>query len=272
MSGPTLFVAGCRGSMAVSGPEHARFGGNTTCFHAEVEPDHHLVIDAGTGLRHLQRLVADRTTSQRFTMLLTHYHWDHIQGLPVFTPLFDKANRVDLWGPHLDGTDPEEVLCRVICQPFWPVALAEAEADIRIRSLEDAIEVGPVRVTHTALNHPDGVVGYRLEGSHTVVIATDHEAGEPEADARLLKLAHKADTLIHDAQYTPEEHRGPRAGWGHSDWEAAVRNARDAGANRLVLTSHDPDRHDDQITAIRAAARSKFPMTDSAHEGMRIPL
>jgi len=258
--------------MAVSGPENRRFGGNTTCLHAEVEPGHHLVIDAGTGLRHLQRLVSDRQEPQRYSIFLTHFHWDHIQGLPVFAPLFDGANRVDLWAPVLAGRQPEDALGSVICRPWWPVALGDADADVRIRTLEDSIEVGPVRVTHTELNHPDGVVGYRLEGSQTVVIATDHEAGDVEADERLVKLAHRADTLVHDAQYTPEERRGARVGWGHSDWEAAVRIAGDAGVGRLVLTSHDPDRSDDQITAIQAAARSRFPLTDAAHEGMKIPL
>ena len=92
MSGLSLVVAGCRGSMAVSGPQYERFGGNTTCYHAEVEPGHHLLIDAGTGLRQLQHAVAGRTEPQRFTIFLSHYHWDHIQGLPLFPPLYDPAS------------------------------------------------------------------------------------------------------------------------------------------------------------------------------------
>lgn len=272
MSGLSLVVAGCRGSMAVSGPEYQRFGGNTTCFYAEVEPGHFLVVDAGTGLREVQHLAASRPDPQRFSIFLTHYHWDHIQGLPMFTPLYDPKTRVDIWAPALEGLDPEETLCGVIRRPWWPVALVDVPAQMRIRALEDCIDVGPIQVTHAELNHPGGVVGYRLQGDHTVVIATDQECGDLEADERLIKLAHHADVLINDGQYTPEERRGPRLGWGHSDWDGAVRIARGANVGRLVLTSHDPDRTDDQVTAIRAAARMGFPFVDAAHEGMRIPL
>lgn len=258
--------------MAVSGPEYERFGGNTTCFYAEVEPNHFLVVDAGTGLRQLQHRITDRNVPLRFSLFLTHYHWDHIQGMPMFSPLYSPENRVDIWGPPLEGRDPEETLCTVMCRPWWPVALIDVPAQLRIRPLEDCVDVGPVRVTHAELNHPGGVVGYRLEGNHTVVIATDQECGDAEADERLVKLAHRADVLIYDGQYTPEERRGPRRGWGHSDWEGAVRISHAAKVGRLVLTSHDPDRTDDQVTAIRAAARMGFPVVDAAHEGMRIPL
>ncbi|WKZ83669.1 MAG: MBL fold metallo-hydrolase [Acidimicrobiia bacterium] len=272
MIGTTLHVAGCRGSAAVSGPAYRRYGGNTSCYFAEVEPNHHLVIDAGTGLRRLAKMVSGREAPQRFSLLLTHFHWDHIQGLPVFAPLFAAGNMVDVWGAECEGQQPKECLDSVICRPWWPVTLDEAAATVRVRVLEESIDVGPIRVRHAMLNHPEGVAGFRLEGRKTVVLATDHEAGEPEADERLVKLAHRADVLIHDAQYTPEERAGARRGWGHSDWQAAAEAALAAGVGRLVLTSHDPDRDDDQIDALRAAARSRFPLTDAAHEGMQIPL
>jgi hypothetical protein len=142
--------------MAVSGPEYERFGGNTTSFYAEVEPDHFLVVDAGTGLRPLQHLIADRTVPQHFSIFLTHYHWDHIQGLPMFAPLYNPATRVDIWGPPLEGCDPEETLCAVMCRPWWPVALIDVPAQLRIRPLEDCVDIGPVQVTHAELNHPAG--------------------------------------------------------------------------------------------------------------------
>jgi phosphoribosyl 1,2-cyclic phosphodiesterase len=270
MSELALRVGGCRGSMSVFGPDHARFGGNTTSFYAEVEPDHHLVIDAGTGIRRLQHEVADRGP-QEFTILLTHYHWDHIQGLPVFGPLFEAGNRVNLIGPELGGLGPQESLDSVMCSPWWPVSLDEAAAELTIEALaEGPIEIAGVKVTHAQLHHPDGVVGYRLTATRSIVIATDQEAGEPASDARLRELAAGAHILIHDGQYTPDETKGPRRGWGHSDWKAAATVARDAAVGHLILTSHDPDRTDVEIDALRGEARALFPRTDAAYEGLEL--
>lgn len=267
----SLVVAGCRGSMSVSGPEYARFGGNTTCFYAEVEPNHFLVIDAGTGLRRLQHLVAGRTAPQRFTIFLSHYHWDHLQGLPMFSPLYDATAFIDLWAPPLEGRDPEDLLFQVICRPWWPVALRDVPSDLKVRSLTGSVDVGPVRVSHAELHHPGGVVGYRLDARSSIVIATDQEIGVPEFDRRLVDLARGASVLVNDGQYTPEETSGPRAGWGHSDWDGAACIAVEAGVERLVLTSHDPERTDEQVLAILEATRRRFPATEAAHEGMTIP-
>jgi phosphoribosyl 1,2-cyclic phosphodiesterase len=266
---PSLTIAGCRGSMCVSGRQYRRFGGNTTCMYARVEPDHHLIIDAGTGLRSLE--AEDLTPPHRFTILLTHYHWDHIQGLPLFAPLQEADNHFIVYGAEVDGLAPDEVLAAAVQAPWWPVTVADATARVEFRTLDGPFDVGPVRVTHAPLNHPQGVVGYRLDWHRSIVVATDHETGDPDADRRLTELAAGADVLIHDAQYTPEEHNGAKLGWGHSTWDAAATAAVDAGVGRLVLTSHDPDRGDDDIDGIRLAARSRFSRTDAAYEGMTIP-
>lgn len=272
MTGLTLRVWGCRGSMAVSGESYRRYGGNTTCFEVEVEPRHHLVIDCGTGLRGLQRTVA-KDLDRRYTIFLTHYHWDHIQGLPVFRPLFESRAQATFHGPRSDGRGIREVLDEVFRPPWWPISIEQGSASLEFRDLGEPVEVGPVTVSHRMLSHPQGVAAYRLDGpSRSIVIATDHEAGEPEADSRLTELAAGAGVLIHDAQYTPEEHGTIRKGWGHSTWETAVRAALDSGVKQLVLTSHDPDRSDDGVDSIRAEARARFPLTDAAYEGMTIGL
>jgi phosphoribosyl 1,2-cyclic phosphodiesterase len=258
--------------MAVSGDGHRRYGGNTTCFEAEIEPRHHLVIDCGTGLRGLQRDVA-ADPARHYTVLFTHYHWDHIQGLAMFAPLREAGARVRFYGPRFDGRGTREILQAVLRPPWWPVTFDEFAAEITFHDLEDRIQIGPVEVHHAPLAHPQGVVGYRVDGpNRSVVVATDHEAGDPAVDARLISLAAGADVLIHDAQYTPTEYDTLRKGWGHSTWEAAVRVAADAGVRHLVLTSHDPDRTDLEIDSIRGEARSRFPFVDAAYEGMHLPL
>ena len=266
-----LTVAGCRGSMCVSGEQYRRYGGNTTCFFAEVEPRHHLVVDAGTGIRSLQHDLTGEAP-RRFSLFFTHYHWDHLQGLPAFLPLYDPAITIDIHAAAIDGRPPREIIRGVLQPPWWPVSIDEARATLRYHVLDGPVSVGDITVTHAALSHPQGVVGYRLEGRRDVVVATDHESGDTAADGRLRDLARGAAVLIHDAQYTPEERRRSRRGWGHSDWEGATAAARSADVGRLVLTSHDPDRSDDQVDTIRGLARSRFPKTDAAFEGMTIPL
>jgi phosphoribosyl 1,2-cyclic phosphodiesterase len=258
--------------MAVSGEAYRRYGGNTTCFTAEVESGHHLIVDCGTGLRTLQREVLG-DLDRRFTIFLTHYHWDHIQGLPVFAPLFHSGATVEFHGPHSDVRGIRQVLGDVFRPPWWPIALDEVGADVTFHGLGRPVRVGPVTVSHEMLNHPQGVAAYRLDGpGRSVAIATDHEAGDPTVDARLAGLAERADVLVHDAQYTPEEHSTIRKGWGHSTWATAVQAAHDAGVKQLILTSHDPDRTDAGIDSIRGEARARFPLVDAAYEGMSIPL
>jgi ribonuclease BN (tRNA processing enzyme) len=127
-------------------------------------------------------------------------------------------------------------------------------------------------ITPVEARHPQGCRGYRLDGQKSVMIATDHEAGDDDVDARIAEAGRDADVLIHDGQYTTEEYRRDRRGWGHSTWATAVDAARNAGAARLVLTSHDPTRTDDQVDEIVKQARGVFPLTSGAHEGMTIPL
>lgn len=270
MTEPQLIIHGGRGSMAVSGNEYAKYGGNTTCFEIAHDPQHRVVIDAGTGLRDIQHSL-NHNEDNRFTMLLTHYHWDHIQGIPVFAPIWIAGNQFTFHGAETPVGDAGATLAGVITQPWFPAAIADSPSHISYADYGEPIEVGGVVVTSVPLHHPQGIQGFRIEGpSRSIVIATDHES-EPEADRALAEFAKGSDVLIHDAQYLPAEYP-MRVGWGHSTWEHAVRAAQRAEVGELVLTSHDPDHNDDDIDGIVEAAAEHFPNVVGGTEGMKIPL
>lgn len=269
---------GVRGSIAVSGPRFARTGGNTTC--VEVEADgHRLILDGGTGLRALGEELGYRPLEA--TLLFTHLHWDHIQGVPFFTPAFHPGSALDFVGVGRATGGIRDALAAQMRPPQFPVglgALAGARNFLDVEA-QKPFEIGPFRITALDQHHPDGVVAWRIEttgaGARSVVFATDIEHGG-RIDPGLQRLAAGADLLIHDAQYTAAEYAGqggpPRRGWGHSTWEEAVTVAAEAGAARLALFHHDPARDDDALAIIEHAARGHFAPTFAAREGQAVAL
>ncbi len=269
---------GVRGSLASPGIETAQVGGNTSCVEVAAGATR-IVFDAGTGLRGLGEkllgLPADQG-SRKATILLSHVHWDHIQGLPFFTPIYIPGYEVDvISGPN--GFMPlEDILRKQMSPPFFPVAFDDLPSRLSTRDTRPnaTFEVDDVTVTIAKLNHPDPVYGFRLDyHGASVVYATDTEHYSC-VDPTLCKLARDADVLIYDAQYTPEEYRGDvgtsKVGWGHSTFAAAAELATAAGAKRLVLFHHDPKRSDLEVAEIEKRARALFPHTDAARERMRI--
>jgi phosphoribosyl 1,2-cyclic phosphodiesterase len=258
----------------VSGPAFARYGGNTSCFELVLPDGHHLIFDAGTGLLRLKAMLVEAGTASPFeaTVFLTHFHWDHIQGLPFFAPLFTTGATIHFVAAPPEGYTVQSALAGVIRPPWFPVLLADAAATMTFQPLSSQpVRVGNVEVMGVGLHHPGGVTGYRITaGGRSLVIATDVEAGDTAGDAALRALAGDANVLIHDAQYTPAEWTTTRKGWGHSTWEHATALAASAGVERLILTSHDPDRTDEGVDAIVHAARKRFPATDAAFEGQTI--
>jgi phosphoribosyl 1,2-cyclic phosphodiesterase len=229
--------------------------------------DTRIVLDAGSGLRNLGDALVARGPTET-TILLSHLHWDHIQGLPFFVPIYIPGNRVEvISGPN--GVMPlEAALRRQMCAPFFPVELDEVSTQLKASEVRGGqpFRVGPMRVVAAKLNHPDPVYGFRIElGAHSVVYATDTEHYAC-VDPALRKLATGADILIYDAQYTPEEYPG-KVGWGHSTWAAGVELAKAAGVKQLVLFHHDPRRSDAQVAELEARARAQFAGTVAAREG-----
>ncbi len=270
---------GVRGSIPSPGPATVEVGGNTSC--VEVRCGSELIIlDGGTGLRLLgNRLAVEQPLRAR--LFFSHVHWDHIQGFPFFAPAFVPGNIIELYGAtNVTGT-LEETLAGQMNFPNFPVRLEHMGAKMTFHDIDDGHVLrfadDSVVVHGAMLNHPQGVLAYRIEfGGHSMVYATDTEHYEIP-DPKLVELARSADVLIYDSQYTPEEYAGEadgrsKVGWGHSTMLEGVKIAQAAGCKRLILFHHDPDQDDEAIRTKERRARERFPSTDAAREGMIIEL
>jgi phosphoribosyl 1,2-cyclic phosphodiesterase len=236
-----------------------------------------LIFDGGTGLRPLgQTLIADMPVTAH--LFFSHVHWDHIQGFPFFRPAFVQGNTIHMYGPSTVTGTVENAMAGQMASPNFPVKLDQLPSELVFHDIApgSGLDVGDdIHVKTAAGNHPGGVLAYRIEHAGRVfVYMTDTERGT-DADAALVELARGANVLVHDCQYTPEEYEGtsggPRkVGWGHSTLEGAVRTAREARVERLVLFHHDPDQDDAAVRAKEARARELFPNALAAYEGLEV--
>jgi phosphoribosyl 1,2-cyclic phosphodiesterase len=267
---------GVRGSIASPGPETAGVGGNTSCVEV-VCGGERIILDAGTGLRKLgDRMMAEG--SLEATMLLSHQHWDHIQGIPFFVPAYIPTTKLRIFGGVNGVMSLRETLEHQMTAPVFPVRLDELGAQIDLCEVRSgqAFSIGGARVKAIKVNHPGGCFAYRIDFDGTsVVYATDTEHYAC-VDPALVALAKGADVLIYDSQYTPEEYRGDagrsKVGWGHSTYVAGAELARAAGVGKYVLYHHDPSSTDAKVAEIEAKAQALFPSSVAAREGMRIAL
>ena len=267
---------GVRGSLASPGADTLKTGGNTSCVEVRCAGET-VIFDLGTGLRPLG-LALLRKGPVRAHLFVSHYHWDHIAGLPFFAPAYDPASQLTIHGATRRGRDVRQILSGQMVDPYFPVDLGALNAHLRFVTLQDGgrAHLGAAVVTAAELNHPGGALGFRLEHEgRALVYATDFEHGTG-ADERLVELARGADLMIFDAQYTPAEYEGngdaSKKGWGHSTYEVGARIARRAGVKKLALYHHAPDRDDKGIQKLAALAKKLHPGAFAAREGLELSL
>jgi phosphoribosyl 1,2-cyclic phosphodiesterase len=267
---------GVRGSIPTPVGRNLGYGGNTSCVEicarggGALHDDEVLIVDAGSGIRALGAAIAERPQPpSTIHIFFTHFHWDHMQGLPFFAPLFAPQNHVIFHSAH-PPRELRAILARQMATPFFPLDFGSVGAQTEFQQISSPQRFGAVTLEMFPLHHPQGSVGYRIsEERKAIVYATDHEHGVAAVDRALRAVARRADALIYDAQYTPQEYAS-RRGWGHSTWKDAVEAARDAQVGRLILFHHDPDRDDKALDAIVAQAQLEFPQTVAARESMMI--
>jgi len=247
---------GTRGSIPTPGPTTVRYGGNTSCVEVRDSTGSLLVLDAGTGLRELGISLMNANGSRPFSidLLLSHLHWDHIQGIPFFRPAYDPNSTMRIRGPE-QSQPLKELLGMGMDDPFFPVDIDDLPAKLQIGELHDGSDerIGKFRVRAVRISHPAPALAYRLEADgRSVVYATDTEDAFSGKLNPVIALADGADTLIHDAQFIQSDYK---PSWGHSTIASAIDVAVKAGVKRLILYHHDPDRSDDALDHIGREAQ-----------------
>jgi len=285
---------GVRGSIASPGPHSIRYGGNTTCIEVTTDAGHTIIFDAGTGIRPLGLELMERGQTQ-CAVCISHTHWDHIQGLPFFVPLFVPQSKIDFFGAFdpVYQKDLQSILAQQMEYCYFPVRELELKANIEYHTLHEGarIEYGDAVISNVLMNHPVLTYGYRVDcNGKSVFFSGDHEPhhniyesddtfyGEYESLIQdkvgdICTIAKDVDLFIVDAQYTEPELVHKR-GWGHGSFASGLAMARRAAAKNVVFTHHDPTRTDDQLDRIaeklKAQLRANDPSIQIAYEGLEI--
>lgn len=266
---------GVRGSIACPSPDHVVYGGNTSCVEVSVGGQV-IILDAGTGIRMCGQSLLKRGITSA-TLLLTHTHWDHINGFPFFVPAFRPDFALRIMAGHLSGKPGgiRAVLANQMENPTFPVPLTAMRGTLSFDDFRagDTLHPFPEVVVRTApLRHPNGATGYRIEHagvSMCYITDTEHVPGEP--DKNILGLIEGADLVIYDSTYTDEEFPA-KVGWGHSTWQEGIRLCRAANVKRLAIFHHDPDHVDTIMEELEDAARCEWDGAMVARDGMEITM
>ena len=280
---------GVRGSIAAPGEATTRYGGNTPCVAISSGEDSLLVLDAGTGIRAFGKwLTTHRPAARQVDILLSHVHWDHIQGLPFFKPLYDEGYRIDIRGPAPEGRSLEDVLRQQMDPVVFPVPLELAAAEVTVEEIEPGrVTISSLTVETIRLQHPGVTFGYRIQAGvdgPSLGYVTDNELGSGDQHRLgagwydgMVRTLQGVDVLVHDAMFT-DAMRRERKGWGHSTPGEAVKLALACDAKRLVLFHYDPA-HDDATLDLMveearelAATQGSALSVEGAREGQTLSL
>ena len=267
---------GVRGSTPTSQRNNLDYSGNASCVKVRTDSDEILIFDGGTGIRLLGESLEQEFDGSRIRThaFFSHFHIDHIQDLPFFTPLYSKENHFTFYfAGRRDANLVMDALAGIMANPYFPVDMSKLPC---VRNYIDLVE-GTFRVADTTilvkkLNHPQGCVGYRItQGEKVIAYCTDVERGPEWSENNFRDLAQDADCLIVDAQYTSEEYPS-KEGWGHSTWKQSVESAIEANAEQIVLFHHDPYHNDRVIDSILGEASKLHPDVIAAKEGLEVPV
>ncbi len=255
---------GVRGSTPCSAPDQNRYGGATSCVVVEPMGADPIILDAGTGIRRYGLEVIEQAPDvYRASILLSHLHWDHIQGMPFFSPLHVEGTEINLYGPGDCGKGFKKLVHKLMRPPFFPITPSEVKASLKLHQLDVGdLSIGDTKVRTRHIPHTGCTNGYRID-HHGVSIAfvPDHQqpVDRPTfVDEQVLDLCDGVDLLIHDAQFTDDEFAA-RNDWGHCTAGYALEVARQSGAKSLALFHHDPFHNDTQVDEILAATRTLAP-------------
>ena len=277
-----IIFGGVRGSFPVSGNEFIRFGGETTSVLVEGPAGERILVDLGTGARRLGDRMMEQGVDE-LTVLFTHFHLDHLAGLPMLPQLYRKQCRIHFRSPRHGGFEVEQVLSQLMAQPYWPLQMEELASRRSFQSLPpesaEPLTLGGIEIRWCGVPHEGGSTAYRFDEPETgasFVFATDMEwpqAGPGERDAflRLLREPAPVRGLAMDGQYSEEEYATHRS-WGHTPWGQAVDMARDAGVGGLWITHHDPARTDLELDRIQAEVNRDWALARLARQGEVVAL
>ena len=267
---------GTRGSIPVASKETQKYGGNTTCLYVESNQGNSIIIDAGSGIRELNAYCLEKKI-RNITLIFTHYHWDHIQGIPFFAPVYLKSTKLDIYGPDKEAK-PQEALMHQMMRPYFPtVTWNDMLSRITYLDIKKKFSIGSITIETIPTNHPNYTLGLKFsEGKNRFVFLTDNELFAQNGITsykKFVEFIKDANFVIHDAAYTEEVYQN-RLGWGHSTYQQVMQLSVDSGVDHVIFTHHDPPTTDNAIDKILSNIRKEYPkkIIEAAADGKSINL